>query len=250
MKEEVFEIKNSEVIIEAMLKKLAESLREEGYPIRDDCRIDMLPYAQAKAFSPAIVKKDMEEITDIQKQWEQTGENESLKIGKKFEVLKTILFNKVLGKNFIAVRSSLYDDIKNKVDNVILNKKTGDIICAFDEVADTLGSRYEEKVQNVLKRNRSGIYLKYGFRITEEGIVLTPLQKIPIFYLALPENKIQAWIKSLTSLEEVSDFERKLWIYFCECIKKQAEDLFKYTDYIFYSNARAAVLEIVKTLKS
>lgn len=52
-----------------------------------------------------------------------------------FKILKTSIMHKMAGERFIVVRSSHFDDITNKVDNVIVDRDTGHTICALDEVS-------------------------------------------------------------------------------------------------------------------
>ena len=65
--------------------------------------------------------------------------------GALLEAAKTILFHKAIKSDFLVMRSSNFDDYENGVDNVMVNKKTGDIICAFDEVNDKKDGKFCQK---------------------------------------------------------------------------------------------------------
>mgnify|MGYP001011442100 FL=1 len=73
------------------------------------------------------------------------------------EMLVTTVFYKALGKDYLVVRSSTYDDYKNGVDLIIVNKKTGEVIGTFDEVHDRrFGDRTAEKNQKIIKQAKNG----------------------------------------------------------------------------------------------
>lgn len=49
------------------------------------------------------------------------------------EIATTLLFDKVLNKDFIIVRASTYDDYENGADHLIIDKQSGAVICGLDE---------------------------------------------------------------------------------------------------------------------
>ena len=62
----------------------------------------------------------------------------------------TAVFAKVLGSEYAVVRSATFDDYFGGIDNVLVNKKTGDVICAFDEVHGQAGQeRHDKKMDKV-----------------------------------------------------------------------------------------------------
>ena len=152
------------------IKEISGNLREEGLPAREDCRIDMDSFGEV--YPEKTIKEDRREIESYEKDW-QVGLSEEKRTkteGEKLEMLKTAIFSKFLGKDFIVARSSLYDDVKNNIDNVILEKETGNLICALDEAGESSGKGYEEKKTKVLERNRqeNGGSLKYGFKLEKD----------------------------------------------------------------------------------
>ena len=50
------------------------------------------------------------------------------------EMSLTLLLNKFLKKDFIVARASSYDDYNNGIDNVLIDKTSGEVLCGFDEV--------------------------------------------------------------------------------------------------------------------
>jgi len=209
----------------AFLKSTAKSLRAEGVPVKDDCRIDLEAY---KNYYPEnVLSRDRQRISRIQKEWQEKAAGQE-GAGEKLEMLKTAVFHKYLGQEFIVVRSALRDDVDNGVDNVILERKTGNVVCAFDEVADISSPLYQEKAAKILEKNvdHSGASLKYGLGLDlkTKKFVPTALENIPIFYLALPEEYINELIKnfnpSVKSQEEI-----KLFSYFVSSLQTQIKAL-------------------------
>ncbi|MER3570505.1 MAG: hypothetical protein C4348_02825 [Patescibacteria group bacterium] len=214
------------------IKQIAERLRKERVPVNDDCRIDMETYNTV--YDQEIIEKDRKYVEEFKKKWfpglseKEIREKKLKTIGEKLEILKTTIFSKFLGEEFIVVRTSVYDDIENKIDNIILEKKTGNIVCALDEVGEAFGERYEEKKIKVLERNKKGGgCLKYGLRVeknkeNQPKLILGKIDSIPIFYLVLPEKYIKDVIKEfIPSFDKKSDYEENLFKYFVSLLLGQ-----------------------------
>lgn len=218
--------------IKIFLSEIATKLKEENIPLNKDGRIEMEKFSQI--YSSLEIKKDINLINQKEKEWfgdlppEKIEEKKIEKIGEQFELLKTAILNKFIGEDFITVRSSLYDDIINKVDNVVVHRKTGNIICAFDEVGEIQGPRYEEKIKKTISRNifEGGCKIKYGFSIENNKIILKKIGNIPIFYLALSEDYIKKGLKEFVpAIKTKSNFEEKLFQYFLESFFYQIKKL-------------------------
>ena len=219
--------------IKKILELVREKLISEGVPTDENCRIQM------EAFEGIYPK---EEILDdkihlkrIEKKWQERNEPEEKidKEGEQLEILKTALFNKFLGKKALIVRTSLYDDVTNHVDNLMIDKETGKTLCAFDEVGTNIGPIFTEKMVKVLKINTEerGAKLKYGLKLekgmnNENKIKLGRRDNLPIFYLALPSLQIKEAIKNAEpSLEKFSDYEKKVFEYFYFSLISQVKAL-------------------------
>jgi len=224
------------------LKRLLEffsgELRQEQVPVTEDCRIDMRQFTSP--YGAARVTRDEKIVQEWQQEWfgnatEEEIQTKKLKSeGERLEMLKTVIFSKNLRENFIVVRSSMYDDIKSGVDNVVIDRKTGDLVCALDEVGDASGPTYEKKKNNVLEKNKSeekgGATLRYGLTVEQTGgklsIRLGEITHIPIFYLALPRGYIARGLADLDpSPHQQSDTEERLFKYFMSGLRFQVSDL-------------------------
>lgn len=106
------------------------------------------------------------------------------------ELLITVLLQKLLPERFVVVRSSKYDDYNNGVDNLILDKESGSVICGIDEViarGDFNGpSKKELKMRN--KMEKGGFQVKYGAKFKDGKIIFESLKNIPAFYLSVDKN--------------------------------------------------------------
>ena len=196
--------KNLEKLNKA-LRYISKNIESNNIPTDRECRISMKTFAGIYD-----LEKDEKEINRLELIYakqaglplEKWKENKSKANGEQLEMLKTIIFHKNLGSDFIVVRSSRFDDIKNGIDNVIINKKTGDVICAFDEVCPRKGDRYTQKQETILKRNtKGGVSLKYGIKFdgNSEKPSFRGLNGLPIFFLALHPSEIQKGIDELNN---------------------------------------------------
>ncbi|PIY96387.1 MAG: hypothetical protein COY66_04165 [Candidatus Kerfeldbacteria bacterium CG_4_10_14_0_8_um_filter_42_10] len=221
-----------------LLKKIAEALNKEGLPVTEEARIDMKAFYRSRQnpnspYQKEEVKKDETYVAEMERKFQEqrgrnypAGQNKEGR-GEKVEMLKTAVFHKMVGNQFAVMRSSRYDDIKNGVDNVVVDKETGGIICAFDEVADNTGSRFKEKEAAILdERNKNGASLKYGIIQKGEQIIESEIKNIPTLYLCLsPEDLDRGMEELIPELGQASEFEKKLFDYFVKTIEAQISAL-------------------------
>lgn len=213
--------------LKTSLEQIAEGLRERGIPVNNHCRIDMDSFKDI--YSLKEVERDKRTIRAWEEKWygglsqEQIEEKRAKKDGEKFEALKTLIFHKFARENFLIVRTSLYDDIENKVDNFILDSKTGNPVCAYDELVGTSGERFEEKQKKIVEINREGgAKLKYGLTLKGNEWAKGTIKNIPIFYLAFPREHLKEAIEKVTpSLDEKTDYEKKMFEYFLALMDSQ-----------------------------
>lgn len=115
----------------------------------------------------------------------------------------TLLLDRVLGKEFMVVRSTDYDDYENSVDNFIIDRASGAVVCGVDEVwsseRDKGPSIKEKKTRD--KMNKGGVQLKYGLALNTDSGQLTPrrLRNLPIFYSSLNSSELESLVTALSS---------------------------------------------------
>ena len=141
---------------------------------------------------------------------EQWKKSKGKRNGERFEQLKTVIFNRNFEtSNIIAIRASDYDDYKNSIDNIIINKNTGDIICALDAIANDKNSkRYKEKEEKIKEINeKGGAKLKYGITFEDDKPVLKEIEGVNIFILSLSSRELYEAIDKFG----IAKFENKLF---------------------------------------
>ena len=161
-----------------------------------------------------IVKKHSEDnrafwlSTDNQKEvnaiLEQFNEDRQKTFGSLWEKAKTVLCNELLGSDFIVVRATKSDDYQNGIDNIIINKNNGDIVCAFDEVsAEEKSQSHENKLDKVeLENEQGGVTIDYGITIKDGNIVKKQFNNIPILALGISLNKLIELLEAISCTDK------------------------------------------------
>jgi len=192
--------------LQGFITEMSRELRNEKLPVNNEGRLDMGQFG--KVYSQEKIKGDRAEVEKLKEQWKNARitelenkygslypgkiakfvENE-IKMGEIWEMLATAILYKNLGKDFIVVRTSEYDDICNKlgkVDTFILDKKTGHMICAFDEVLAVTEEKRKEKEARVMEQNlKGGTNLEYGIYLEEGKLKRGQIEHLPVFYLPI-----------------------------------------------------------------
>ncbi len=220
--------------LERFIETATAKYREENIPIGSDVRIDMEAYAGLYKNLPddlAAAKKHEEEWHGNNP--EEAKEKRLQSDGERLEMLALALFVKNLGERFVVARSSPHDDYVNKVDTILLDRKTGTLVCAFDEIGDTMNADYQHKLETVKQHNlKGGAALKYGLAVkAQEGekrkIIPSSVEHIPLFYIALNQDRIEKGIREFMP-DGQSEVEKKLFEYFTLAIQMQINNLESY----------------------
>ena len=238
------EIRKNAEKVKIFLGTISEELRKEKLPITEgDCRINMNP------FKYSDIRKDKTKIKEKEKKFddelikdgfsiEEIKEKKLMAEGERFERLKTAILHKTFGKDFIVVRSSRYDDIFNKIDNVIVEKETGNVVCAVDDITtknsdsgkdEITDFRFEDKIEYTTRKNKEGgAELKYGISMEEGRVVKKNIRDIPVFCISLsPETLKKTEATFVDGKDEKSQEEKDFISHFLSLIEKQIEDLEK-----------------------
>ena len=133
-----------------------------------------------------------------------------------FEYLVPIMFTKLVGDKAIVVRTAKYDDMKNGIDTVIINRETGDIACSVDEVVSSAERRLHKKERRVLSINSERAHLDYSYMKKEDGSFQpSPYSgDFPLCSLSVPKGAVYKIINQTGNLTEVTEFEKKVFNYF------------------------------------
>lgn len=140
-------------------------------------------------------------LNETLKKWKQS-QNE--RPGAQAEMAITILLNHFLGDEFIVARSSDYDDYKNKTDQILVHKATGQTICSFDNLYSDRPDqkRGQEKLDTSLRiAKKGGNQVKYGLLIdpTNNQLKLGEIKNVPNFCLSIHPTELStvvAWLNN------------------------------------------------------
>lgn len=117
------------------------------------------------------------------------------------EIATTLLFDKVLSDDFIIVRASAHDDYENGADQLIVDKRTGAVICGLDDVighnGDDGGEKKKKKIDDKMKSG--GAKIKYGVAMNDGRLERKSLRHIPIFYFSLSKSELNSLLEALAS---------------------------------------------------
>jgi len=220
---------------EKYLEKTSLFLNQKGFLVDKNCRIDLekLKKEKKEEFSPQAIERDQKSALQRKKEIEK--EHQKLKDEKRFEELykekvgevverlKTISFNQFWFKEkFFALRTSLYDDYRNQVDELILDPKKPRVIAVID-----ITSKKEAQAKKGLRwlqrlKNPDSIKVEYGVLAKEvEGklkIEYRALKRIPLLILVFDENpeSLSLWLKAIEKNDEK---------YLQDLLKKELENL-------------------------
>jgi len=183
---------------EALFKLSAESNRDFANFLDKDGRITIegkdsagdrsLVAAQEEGFSRGM-NKDLET-------WRRDSEKNPANLT---EMALTIMLHKFLKENFIVARASCYDDYNNGVDQVLVYKSTGEVVCGFDEVlgheGDDGGQKKEAKLNRM--REKGGARVQYGAKMEDGKLVRAEVKNIPAFFMSLSKAELRELLESL-----------------------------------------------------
>jgi len=126
---------------------------------------------------------------DVVRRWK---ENKMKDKNGQTEMAVTALLSKILKDDFLVVRTASYDDYRNGIDNIILNRRTGEVICAFDEVHEGgRGERTNAKIDKVKKiAKKGGTKIAYGLKLENGKLSRSKMKNVPLFFLGLKSEEL------------------------------------------------------------
>lgn len=172
-------------------------------------------------------KKDKKKVKILEEKWHK--EEREKNFGELWEKAITVILNKIIGTEFIVVRASKYDDYMNGIDTIIIDKETGNVVCAFDEVITEEGTEKEagkfEKVEE--KNKKGGTTIKYGITVNEENkIIKKEINNIPVFCLRLSGRDLVNTLNKMNlKNKEISEIEMDVFNNLNNSLKEQLAEL-------------------------
>lgn len=146
------------------------------------------------------------------------------------EMATTALLVKILGDRFLVVRSATYDDY-NGVDNIILNKQTGEAVCAFDEVHEggkgELTSDKEKKMKKIARGE--GAEISYGMNLEGGQLRRAKMKNVPVFYLSLKREELDNLLDNMNfdPGSQATDVENEIFSKLLKSLRQQQQELLK-----------------------
>lgn len=203
--------------------------------VEEDCTVRMNAFqiGEGGPFNKGEIKKDKAEIDRLKELWsdgkglEIFDKERSKTHGELWEKALTIMLYKILPE-FLVVRASEHDDIKNGIDNYLLDEN-GNAICGLDEVStDDESELHQIKSDKVENKNiEGGATIKYGLAFNKENnIVKDTIKNIPVFYIRISGEKLVTLLKAIytnPSLDKISDVEFEIFDELTASLKRQIE---------------------------
>jgi len=141
------------------------------------------------------------------------------------EMALTVLLQKYLGDDFIIARSSEYDDYNNGVDQVIIYKPTGEVVCGFDEVIGKDGNDGSEKKKEKLEHimAKGGARIKYGAKLENGQLIRAEIKNIPAFFMGINKIELGRLLESLkNNPEKNGEVEKEIFSKLLISLENQA----------------------------
>jgi hypothetical protein len=251
--------------LESVPKERVKFKAEKYQPILDEKTRELSQrlnndYGQIFAADGSIFLKnehDQEFVNEREETWSKamgkTKENwlKDKEINKSSlaETSITLLLDKALHDDFVVCKASKYDDYKHGVDNIILDKETGNIVCGFDDVLGHSGDDGGEKKKNKIKKiiAKGGVNLKQGLSFKADGsLEIKDLHNLPAFYLAISKNDLEFLLENLNTDEvQMNETEKNLIFKFIKSIEEQ---LYSFKDSNLNTKLENNILEFEKSL--
>jgi hypothetical protein len=153
-------------------------------------------------------KKSLEE-------WKEKKEKDPAVIA---EMMITLLLHSKLKDRFLVSRSSAFDDYEHGVDYVLMDKKTGAVVCGLDQVLgmgqDSGSFKKKDKIENIL--NNGGARLEYGLTLGDDfeennDLIRKRINNIPAFFLGISKDDLDKMLVSLQKEGVEGDFSEDVF---------------------------------------
>ena len=182
-------------------KKMAAEINAEfGHFLQPDSRVDTESFdfpdkeVDARLVSVKEEAWASESGQDVAT-WRQKKEKHDSNIS---EMVVTAVLYKCLRSRFLVARSATYDDYENGFDSLVIDKKSGAVVCGFDEVVGVSGYSEKKDAKIIEKAKRGGAHVKYGATIRDGRLVRASLKNVPAFYLALSKSEIASLLENFS----------------------------------------------------
>lgn len=187
------------------------------------------------------IDKEKPISSEIKAAWDKSQAERKSEL---MEMSVMIILHKALRDDYVVCRANKYDDYHG-VDNVIVHKATGTVLCAFDDVKDVAGGIYEwQKEEYIDKFGPQTI--TYGFTFVDNNLVAKETANVPKMYLSFDDKQFYKMIDSVNGkdLNSISEDEYMIYSYIIKSLISQIDSLRKK-----YSNNQALIDNLDKLEK-
>lgn len=211
--------------LEKQLETMAQEINKEfpGF-LTDKGKVALLG-EDANSDAELVESQELAWAQETSKDIDNWRDGKEKNPGNITEMALTIVFNKFLREKFVVARASDYDDYNNGVDQIIIDKETGAVVCGFDEVighnGDDGGNKKSQKIQH--KMESGGAKIKYGATIEDGELIRKKLKNIPAFYVAISKEELNELLLALKSdSPEPSQSEKKVFVKLLNSLQNQS----------------------------
>lgn len=142
------------------------------------------------------------------------------------EMAITLVLHRLLGNRFIVARASKFDDYTHGIDNILIDKETGSIVCGFDDVlgynGDDGGDKKSKRVNESLLRG--GSFLDYGATIEKGKVLRKDFRNIPTFFVSISKDELDIILSDLEKNTESTENEKRLISKIVNSLEKQKKE--------------------------
>jgi hypothetical protein len=188
-------------ILKPELARIQREVNDEYGKILDESAAIKMDGRRAVPDGEEVDKKEMlfasEEGKTIEK-WRADREREP---GMIAEMAVAVALHSRLQENFIVARASKWDDVKNGVDFILLDKDSGAMVCGVDMVIGCPeGEGVARKDNKIMEKMEvGGADIRYGATIKNGNLFRQEMKEIPTFFLAI------SWKELLNLLNEIKN---------------------------------------------
>lgn len=198
-------------------REINEEYAEYGPVLEDDATIKM-EGSDSNYHKELIMIKEhtwaKEEKKSIE-EWKEKKEKDPAVIA---EMMITLLLHSKLKDRFLVSRSSTFDDYENGVDYVLMDKKTGAVVCGLDQVLgmgqDNGSFKKKDKIERILFKG--GAHLEYGLTLDDvfeedNDLIRKKIKNIPAFFLGISKDDLDKMLISLQKEGVDGDFSEDVF---------------------------------------
>jgi hypothetical protein len=203
----------------------------KGYDFSEEELAEQKEYTEKKEKKFIRKKFNLKDDTPITKELHAKWEREQQeRLSELMEMAVMVILHKVLKDDYVVCRANKYDDYHG-IDNIIVNKQTGDVLCTFDDVRDDTNAHgiYEWQKELHVEDSRGKSKMVYAFTFEENKLIRKEITNIPKFYLRFDKKQLEDMLKAIDykNINSANNSELAIYNFIIESLASQINDLKK-----------------------